>query len=58
MPTTTRVFLVRHGATMASGGDRFAGATDVELSEEGRHQAARLAQRLAGPPLAAVYASP
>ncbi|MGE0041126.1 MAG: histidine phosphatase family protein [Vicinamibacterales bacterium] len=58
MPTTTRVFLVRHGATMASGEDRFAGATDVELSEEGRHQAARLAQRLAGPPLAAVYASP
>src|SRR6266403_1342086 len=29
----TRVFLVRHGATVLSAEDRFAGATDVELAE-------------------------
>jgi broad specificity phosphatase PhoE len=38
--------------------DRFAGSTDVELSDEGRAQAARLAERLATEDLAAVYASP
>src|SRR5437879_5378837 len=32
----TRVFMVRHGATVVSAEDRFAGATDVELSDEGR----------------------
>ena len=54
----TRIFLVRHGATVLSAEDRFAGATDVELSDEGRHQAHCLAMRLAEQPLAAVYASP
>jgi broad specificity phosphatase PhoE len=55
---TTRVFLVRHGATVLSAEDRFAGSTDVDLSDEGRNQAGGLAKRLAGEPLAAVYASP
>jgi broad specificity phosphatase PhoE len=55
---STRVFLVRHGATKLSAEDSFAGSTDVELSEEGRAQAARLAERLAGEDIAAVYASP
>jgi broad specificity phosphatase PhoE len=55
---TTRIFLVRHGATVLSAEDRFAGSTDVELSDEGRAQAARLADRLATEELAAVYASP
>jgi probable phosphoglycerate mutase len=54
----TRVFLVRHGATVLSAEDRFAGATDVALSEEGREQARRLAARLASATIAAVYASP
>jgi broad specificity phosphatase PhoE len=54
----TRVFLVRHGATVLSAEDRFAGVTDVELSEEGREQARRLADRLSGEKIAAVYASP
>ena len=35
----TRIYLVRHGATQLSAEDRFAGATDVELSDEGRSQA-------------------
>jgi broad specificity phosphatase PhoE len=54
----TRVFMVRHGATVMSAEDRFAGATDVELSEEGREQTRRLAERLSHEKITAVYASP
>jgi broad specificity phosphatase PhoE len=54
----TRIFLIRHGSTILTAEDRFAGATDVPLSDEGREQAARLSQRLAEVPVAAVYASP
>ena len=56
--TQTRIFLIRHGATTLSAEDRFAGATDVPLSDEGRQQAGRLAERLGEIPVAAVYASP
>lgn len=55
---TTRLYLVRHGATLLSAEDRFAGETDVELSEIGRDQLRRLAARLAGEKIAAAYASP
>ncbi len=55
---TTRLLLVRHGATTLSAEDRFAGSTDVALSDEGRHQAARLGLRLADDAIAAVYCSP
>jgi broad specificity phosphatase PhoE len=55
---TTRVFLVRHGATVLSAEDRFAGSTDVALSDEGREQARRLGERLGRERLAAFYASP
>lgn len=55
---STRVFLVRHGATTLSAEDRFAGETEVALSEEGREQLHRLAARLAREPLAAIAASP
>ena len=55
---STRVFLVRHGATVLTVEDRFAGATDVELSDEGREQARRLAVRLKKEKIVAVYASP
>ena len=54
----TRVFLVRHGATVLSAEDRYAGSVDAPLSDEGRAQAQALGARLAGEPLAAVYASP
>jgi broad specificity phosphatase PhoE len=54
----TRVFLVRHGATVLSAEDRYAGSVDVALSNEGKTQAAALGTRLASEPLAAVYASP
>lgn len=55
---TTRVLLIRHGATVLSAEDRFAGSTDVELSDEGRHQARALGERLASEVVGAVYASP
>jgi broad specificity phosphatase PhoE len=57
-PRTTRLLLVRHGATALTAEDRFSGADGVDLSDEGRAQAARLAERLAGEPVDAVYASP
>ncbi len=56
--TATRIFLVRHGATQLSAEDAFAGETDVPLSDLGREQLRKLAHRLAGEPIAAVYASP
>jgi broad specificity phosphatase PhoE len=54
----TRVFMVRHGSTVLSAEDRFAGATDIALSDEGREQTRRLAQRLGPDKILAVYASP
>jgi broad specificity phosphatase PhoE len=53
----TRIFLIRHGATELTAEDRFAGSTDVKLSDEGRLQAARLAERLSLSKVTAVYAS-
>jgi broad specificity phosphatase PhoE len=55
--STTRLLLVRHGGTVMSE-DRFAGATDVALSDDGREQARRLADRLSREKIAAIYASP
>jgi probable phosphoglycerate mutase len=54
----TRIFLIRHGATILSAEDRFAGATDVPLSDTGREQVRRLAERLRDDGITAVYASP
>ncbi len=54
----TRVYLVRHGATQLTAEDRFAGAVGVDLSDEGRRQAARLGERLAHEAIDAIYASP
>ena len=54
----TRVFLIRHGETVLTSEDRFAGATDVQLSDQGREQARLLAERLRAEQIAAVYASP
>jgi probable phosphoglycerate mutase len=53
----TTIYLIRHGATVLTREERFAGSTDVELSDEGRLQVKKLGQRLAGADLAAVYYS-
>jgi probable phosphoglycerate mutase len=58
MSGVTRLYLIRHGATQLSAEDRFAGAVDVDISDEGRRQADRLGERLADDKLAAVYCSP
>lgn len=54
---STRIFLIRHGATQLSAENRFSGAGDAQLSNEGRDQARRLADRLASLKIGAVYAS-
>lgn len=56
--SVTRIFLVRHGSTILTAEDRFAGETDVALADDGREQARRLATRLRSQPIAAIYASP
>jgi broad specificity phosphatase PhoE len=53
----TRIFLVRHGATPLTEEDRFAGSSDVDLSDEGRRQIASLAERLKNEELDAIYPS-
>lgn len=55
---TTRLYLIRHGATPLSTEDRFSGAANVFLSEEGHTQVKQLAQRLADDDIAAIYTSP
>jgi probable phosphoglycerate mutase len=52
------LLLVRHGATALTAEDRFAGAVGVNLSDEGRAQARRLAERLADDEISTIYASP
>jgi len=54
----TRLYLVRHGATQLTAEDRFSGAIGVELSEEGKWQAARLGERFRNEGLTALYSSP
>jgi probable phosphomutase (TIGR03848 family) len=55
----TTVLLIRHGRTAANAGGVLAGWTaGVGLDDQGREQATRLGQRLAGVPLAAVVSSP
>jgi broad specificity phosphatase PhoE len=54
----TRILLVRHGGTLWSSDERFAGSTDIDLSDEGRAQARALGGRLAAVPIDAAYCSP
>jgi len=55
---TTRLYLIRHGATPLSAEDRFSGSENVYLSDEGRSQAGQLAIRLTDSKLSALYTSP
>ncbi len=52
-----RLFLVRHGITEFNSTRRFAGYSDVELSELGYRQVERLRDRLAGEKIDAIYCS-
>ena len=55
--TKTRILLVRHGATVFSAEERFAGSSDIDLSNAGRELARRLADRLAKVRIDAFYCS-
>lgn len=55
---TTRLYLVRHGATQLTAEDRFAGDIGVDLSADGRSQAERLAVRVRDHSISAIYSSP
>ena len=55
---TTRLYLVRHGATPLTMEDKFSGAEGVHLSDQGRQQAEHLADRLQDRELSAAYSSP
>jgi probable phosphoglycerate mutase len=55
---TTRLYLIRHGATQLTAEGRFSGSIGVELSEEGRWQAKQLGERLRAEGITAAYCSP
>jgi len=55
---TTRLYLVRHGATPLTAEDRFSGAANIHLSDEGQDQVKHLAHRLADDDISAIYCSP
>lgn len=55
---TTRLYLVRHGATNLTAEDRFSGSVGVDLSDEGRRQAELLGRRLLREGITAIYCSP
>jgi len=56
--TAMRIFLVRHGETLANREFRYVGARNDALSEQGEAQAKLLADALSAFSIAAVYSSP
>ena len=52
-----RLHLIRHGETTSNAEGRVQGHLDVPLSDRGLREAAQLAERLAGMPILALYAS-
>ncbi len=53
----TRVYLMRHGEVVNGGEKRYNGHIDIDITETGVHQMHRLAERLDGKSVAAVYSS-
>ena len=54
----TRLYLIRHGETLANREYRYIGTRDDPLSALGETQALQLAEALSGLPIMAVYSSP
>jgi alpha-ribazole phosphatase len=52
-----RIILVRHGQTAYNLERRYQGHTDIKLTDLGREQAVRVAERLSREPVTAVYSS-
>ena len=57
-PAPTRLVLARHAVTAQTGPMLSGRAPGIDLSDKGREQAKALGERLAGLPVAVVYASP
>lgn len=57
LPTTTTLYIARHGQSESNNQALITGQLDVGLSPKGKQQAQALAQCLHGVPLAAIYAS-
>jgi probable phosphoglycerate mutase len=55
---STRIILIRHGETESSRERRFAGATNVDLTDFGREQARAIARRLKAVRIDALHVSP
>src|SRR5712692_7535483 len=55
---TTRFIFVRHGETESSRERRFAGSTDVDLTENGLEQARTVARRMRPVRIDAIHVSP
>ncbi|MCX6374575.1 MAG: histidine phosphatase family protein [Armatimonadetes bacterium] len=53
----SRIYLIRHGEVAWNRENSYIGATDLPLNDEGKSQAALLADRLAQHKIAAVYSS-
>lgn len=53
----TRIYFVRHGETDWNVARRYQGQTDIPLNDKGMMQAEKVALRLAGEKIAAIYAS-
>jgi broad specificity phosphatase PhoE len=58
MASPTRLFLIRHGETVANRSFRYIGARDEALSERGEQQIVQLAAAMAPLTLSAIYSSP
>src|SRR4051794_41750264 len=54
----TRLVLVRHAVTAHTGGKLSGRMRGIDLTDEGRAQAAAVGERLASAPVTVVYASP
>jgi broad specificity phosphatase PhoE len=54
----SRIVLVRHGETVWHGENRYAGSSDIELTERGREQAHALTLWAVGANISRIYVSP
>ena len=57
-PVTSRVLLIRPGATEFDDQGRIKGSLDMPMSQRGRRQAEQLVGELAGAPIRTIYTSP